>query len=117
MADQLLDFGDGVNWSGTAIGVSVTMHFRVEFSNATQAVPFQVSAPNGSLEVANKLTNKWTDNWPGEASMPKAGAPCVQFNKPGQKVKRMQVKADDDPWQDLPATVNGFTVTNVLTCC
>ncbi len=117
MVDQTLTYGDGVIWSGRATGVLVTIHFKVEFSNATQEIPFQVTFGQGSLSTANSLMTHWNDNWPDEAFMPKPGAACVQFHKPGQKVKRMQVKEDNGAWLDLPAAVNGFTVTNVLTCC
>lgn len=110
MADQVLDYGDGVNWRGIAT-VSAKLFFRVEFANVAQEVHFPVSAGQGSLDTATKLKTYWNDNWLDEASMPKASEPCVEFTKPGQKVTSMQVKAGDGEWKDLPTAVNGFTVT------
>ena len=113
MADKVLSYGDGVNWSGTAAGLTVAMRFKVQFGLAGQEVPFQVQAGQSALLTAVALMNTWNDNWPGEASMPTATEAIVRFAKQGKTVKLMRVAADSGAWEDLPATVNGYDVTNV----
>ncbi len=106
-------YGDGVNWRGTADALSVTLHFSVQMGVAVQAVPFEVEGGQSALLTAIALMTTWNANWPGEASMPVVTEAVVRFTKEGQAVKLMQVKEDGGPWQDLPATVNGYEVTNV----
>lgn len=113
MAGQELDYGDGVDWRGTADGLDVTMRFSVQFGLAPQEVPFDVPAEQSALPTAAALMNAWNANWPCEASMPSVTQPIVQFARQGQEVKLMRVKAGNGSWQDLPATVNGYVVTNV----
>ena len=113
MVAQELDYGDGVDWNGTSDGIDVTMRFSVQFGLAPQEVPFDVPAGQSALPTAGALMAAWNAIWPGEASMPSVTEPIVQFTKQGQVVKLMRVKADNGAWQDLPATVNGYVVTNV----
>ena len=114
MEGRVMAYGDGVNWSGTASAVFVTMYFRVQFSIVAQEVQFPVQAGQTSLNTAISLMTHWNDNWPGEAYMPTPTESTVRFKKSGQKVQSMQVKEDDGEWQDLPVTVDGYAVTNVL---
>ena len=115
MGDKVMAYGDGVNWSGTAEELSVTMGFRVQFNALPQEVQFPVPAGQTSLPTATELMTNWNDKWPGQASMPAVTEPTVRFEKSGEEVTAMSVKQDSGAWLPLnPVTsVDGFSVKNV----